>query len=245
MRLVAQALNHVQSRAGAVEQEAFLAVWQHDFLDAFGQAEHGDGQPQRVHGVLRRGKLAAAAVDENQIRHFPEFSLRFAQAVGKAAGDNLVHGGKVVRAHHSLDAEVAVFLARGSAVDHHHHGGHGQRPLRVGNIVSLNAARIGSKAKHALQFLRRAHGALAASGELFAALFRLVAGIFERHGHQFALFAAHGGDDIGAAAVQLRQKLLEHVPLRRLRRKDELLRGHIFRVVVLQDKLQDGLAGQL
>ena len=62
--LVAQALDHVQRRAGAVEQQAFFAVRQHDLLNALGEAEHGDVKAEGVHGVLRRGELAAAAVDE-------------------------------------------------------------------------------------------------------------------------------------------------------------------------------------
>ena len=105
VRLVAQALDQVQRGAGAVEQQAVLAVGQHDLLDALGEAEHGDVQAERVHGVLRGGELAAAAVDEYEVRHLAEGAVRLAQAVGEAAGDDLVHGGEVVRAHDRLDAK--------------------------------------------------------------------------------------------------------------------------------------------
>ena len=132
VRLVAHMLNQMQRVGTAVEYDGVLSGRQIDFLKFFGKAEHRYARARFFHGAVGKQKLFRAAVDQHHVRQLGKAAavqrkpglgalLPLLQAVGKAAADYLRHGGKVVRALHSLDAKIAVglFVGKPALKDHH------------------------------------------------------------------------------------------------------------------------------
>ena len=206
-----------------------------------------------MHRVLCGVELAPATVDQDQIGQVGELALPgilpgvaartpFLQAVGQAAGNDLVHGGEVVRALHGLDAVDAVLVVPGHAVDHHHLAAHREHALGVGDVVALDAPGRVHQPQHLPKLLARAHGALPAVRGALVQLLGKVAGVLQRHAHQLQLLTAHRREQVGAPAVQLGQQLLDHALFRGIGGEQDFRGRQVLRRVVLQDELGDDLA---
>ena len=246
VRLVAHALDEVQRRAVAVQQDGLRLPRQEDLLQPLGQAEDRHVKARLQHGAAREVQLFGAAVDQNQVRQVGKLALGrvaprrlqlrpLALGVLEPAGDDLVHGREVVCAHDRLDAEVAVFLLGRHAVDEHDHRRDGQHALRVGDVVALDAPRIARHAHRLAQRLGGADGARLLALQARVALLQRVLGVLVRHLHELVLRAA-----LGHAQRHLCAALLAQVALQLLRagreRFDDQLRGDHLRVLV---KLRD------
>ena len=126
----------------------------------------------------------------------------------KPPPQHLVQGGKVVRAFDRLDAEAAVFLFRGFAVDEHHHARDAQNALRVGNVVALDAPWGLGQPQCLAERRRRADCAFFADARAGVPLLQCVMGVFRRQQHQIVLLAAPGRDQRHCCALLLPQPLL-------------------------------------
>ena len=213
VRLVADALNQVQRGGMMIQHHRLLLVGQVDFLQPLSQAKHGHVDAHGQHGFARKAQLLRAAVDQHQIGHHPALGRILPQRAGKTPSQHLVHGGKVVGPLHGFDAVMAILPVGRLAVDKHHHRGHRQHALRVGNIKAFDALGIALHANGLSQRLARAHRALLANHALRVALFQRVSRIALGQQHQRALFAALRGEYIHRAAAPLTQKLGDHLRL--------------------------------
>ena len=128
--------------------------------------------------------------------------MLFLQAVGKATADDLRHGGEVVGPLHGLDAEVTVFLLGGQTALEHHHAGHAQNALRVGNIVALDAPGQVGQVKGLHQLLHGQRGAHVLDLLALVMMIQRVLGVLLGQLHQLQLVAplGHGQGDRPALA---------------------------------------------
>ena len=128
--------------------------------------------------------------------------MLFLQAVGEAPPDDFRHGGKVVGSLHGLDTEVTVFLFGGHAALEHHHAGHAQNALRVGNIVSLDAPGQIGQVKSLHQLLHGQRGAHVFDLLALVVMIQRVLGVLLRQLDQLQLVAplGHGQRDRAALA---------------------------------------------
>jgi len=101
------------------------------------RGETGDGVGRGFLGVIGR------VVDGSGGRRDPGFGLargRFAEDAGVAAADDFSHAGKVVLAFDAFDAEAAVELVGGAAIDEADHAGDDVGGADIGDIEALHAA---------------------------------------------------------------------------------------------------------
>ena len=192
---IADALNEMQRGRLAVEQNALLLIRQEDFFQLLCQAEHRNVVTRLEHRFPRKPQLLRPAVNQNQIgqigkagkplsvrRQFSFLRKRFAllRRPRQAAGDDLIHGRKIVCAFDGLDTEDAVFFLRRFAVDGDDHTRHAQHALRIGDIISLDAARRMIHADRFGKCLACADGALMGAGKVRIALGKRVLRVLQR-----------------------------------------------------------------
>ena len=98
------------------------------FLGVIGRVVDGRG---RTAGILGHGFAGGGFAEDARI----------------AAADDLGHAGKVVLAFDAFDAETAVELVGGAAIDEADHAGHDVSGADVGDIEALHAARRSAEGK--------------------------------------------------------------------------------------------------
>ena len=201
-----------------------------------------------------KAQLLGAAVDQNQIGQITEFAADgakpcgftfslFAEAMLKAPAQNLVQGGKIVRALDGFDAEAAVFLLRSHAIDKNHHAGNAQHTLGVGDVIALDAPWRIRQAKGASQSCRSTGGALLSDGCAGVTLFQGVGSVLGSQQDQVVLLAALGRGQAHSAPLLLTQPQFKLV-LRPLGQglNQHMARNEVAVLVVLGDELSHHLA---
>ena len=133
VRLVADALQHLEGLRIAVDEQGVGVAHADHFLEALRQADHRQAvlDAQLAERLVREIQLALAAVDHHQLRQVVGGLFQHARV---AAVHDFLHRGVVVGAHHRLDLEFAVVLLGRLPVPEHHAGGHGIRALDVGVV---------------------------------------------------------------------------------------------------------------
>lgn len=141
VHLVLNARQEVEQRRGGPQTDQQRRIAAVEFGRAvaviLGQTGNRDVEPQRHEHLVDDAHLPLAAVGDNQVGEFASLGLQAAVA----AEDHLAHRGVVVGPLDRLDVEVAVLLARGTAVAEDDARGDGVRPLQVGVVEALDVAR--------------------------------------------------------------------------------------------------------
>ena len=139
VRFVAGAFQQLASRGSGGQPERVGGAGQPDLLLALGQRRVGEvAESQVAERGGRRGELAPAAVEQDQVGEF----LPLGQHPAVAAEHHLPHRGVVVRlAGGGADAELPVGGRERLAPFDDHHRGDDLLPLEVGDVEGLDPVR--------------------------------------------------------------------------------------------------------
>ena len=219
-----------------------------DLLLALGERDDRDpGQVELAHRSERRGELALAAVDHDQVRERrerPVVALLLDQPVaGEAPAHRLGDRSEVVLSPLVADPELAVVRAARHGLLEHDHRRDALRLAQVRGVEALDAHRQHLEVERLAQLLERlcASCAGARGGERLVAQREL--GVALGEPEHPALLAAHRDAHLDPRAATLREVVLEHLPILELARDDDERRDADLLGVVLGEERDDQLAG--
>ena len=151
MCFVPDVLQHEQSLTAPLELDGLLPTGNEDLLETLCKSCNRNDvlQSKLVHDIDRDGKLALAAVDEDQLWWIGKpSSLRrcgfdrlvsLREICAQTSMQNLTHCRIVIVVDPRLDLEVSILTGSGKTILQDHHRADVVRSLQMGHVVALDA----------------------------------------------------------------------------------------------------------
>ena len=263
VRLVADALHHVQRLGPARQHDRLILVWDEQFLEALRQANHRDTVHAHLpHRLRRRGELALAPINDHQVRQIPRVLGRRARtcqrrrAVGlrrvvtghwlrrqdrfnplEPPPHDLRHRREVIGAHHGFYLEAPVLVVRRLAINKHNHARDRTRPLDVRVVVALNPVRHLGQRELFAQLIQCLLGLVGVRQPTHPHHVQRLLRVLARQLHQALFLAPLRDAHLHQRSPLLRKQLLDRLPLVRIVRDGRQLRDVLRAFVVLQQEV--------